>query len=154
MCFPFFVRPRKYRRLNRDLECSCDLCHRSFKNVEDLIVHMGYHDTDNLNERLLRGRGTVRCNRCWETFTSASTLYDHSCVIQGLSPLHSRSNSLETVIIHDWIYSLSYIYRIPVVSKIDSWTRNRRRVNRCPCTWDESFCSGKYSYNMLIHINE
>lgn len=101
MCFSLFGRARKYRRLNRDIDCSCDLCHRAFKNVEDLIVHMGYHDTDNLNERLLRGRGTVRCNKCWETFTSASALYDHSCVIQGLSPLHSRSNSLETVIIHD-----------------------------------------------------
>lgn len=102
MCFPFpFFRPgRPYKRFDKDLPCSCDLCGKEFTNMSYLITHMGYHKTDEINRHLIHGYGTVRCNKCWESFPTVAAMDDHKCVIQGLSPVHS-CESLETILIHD-----------------------------------------------------
>jgi len=73
--------------------------------MEELIVHMGAHDTSDINRRLISGYGTVRCNRCWKSFDTVADMSEHSCVhstsaIQGLSPIGS-SDSLESVVIHE-----------------------------------------------------
>ena len=72
--------------------------------MDDLIIHMGCHDTDDINRKLNRGYGTVRCNTCWRSFETVADMYDHSCVhsnsvIEGLSPVMS-SDSLDSVVIH------------------------------------------------------
>lgn len=102
MCFPFpFFRPgRPYKRFDKDLPCSCDLCGKEFTNMSYLITHMGYHKTDEINRHLIHGYGTVRCNKCWESFPTVAAMDDHKCVIQGLSPVQS-CESLETILIHD-----------------------------------------------------
>ena len=71
----------------------------------ELIVHMGAHDTGDINRRLISGYGTVRCNRCWKSFDTVADMSEHPCVystsaIQGLSPIGS-SDSLESVVIHE-----------------------------------------------------
>jgi len=70
--------------------------------MDRLIIHMGYHETEDLNRNLRHGYGTVRCNECFRSFPSAAAMEDHSCssMIQGLSPIAS-SESLETVLIHE-----------------------------------------------------
>jgi hypothetical protein len=73
--------------------------------MEELIVHMGAHDTGDINRRLISGYGTVRCNRCWKSFDTVADMSEHSCVqttsvIRGLSPIGS-SDSLESVVIHE-----------------------------------------------------
>jgi len=70
--------------------------------MEELIIHMGCHQTDDINHRLLRGYGTVRCNKCQKSFKTVMNMYDHPCNtrIQGLSPV-SSSGSLESVLIHE-----------------------------------------------------
>ena len=70
--------------------------------MEELITHMGCHQTGDINHRLLRGYGTVRCNKCRKSFETVMNMYDHSCtsVIPGLSPVVS-SDSLSSIVIHE-----------------------------------------------------
>lgn len=121
MCFPLKLFrswvPNVFN-YNQIFECSCDICGTVFPTMNELITHMGYHTTEQLNERLDNGYGTVRCNKCFRSFTSVSTMKEHSCVkiqkptshtICGLSPV----NSLESVLIHDEpedIYNQSHNY--------------------------------------------
>jgi len=104
MCFPWF-QFRKVgvsRNFHGLYPCSCDLCGKNFNTMEELIIHMGCHQTDDINHRLLRGYGTVRCNKCQKSFKTVMNMYDHPCNtrIQGLSPV-SSSGSLESVLIHE-----------------------------------------------------
>jgi len=105
MCFPwtFFKKKPIYRNFDRIFPCSCDICGQTFTSLDQLIIHMGNHDTEDINRKLLRGYGTVRCNKCYRSFESVADMYDHTCVqnstIQGLSPVLS-SDSLDSVVIH------------------------------------------------------
>ncbi len=58
---------------------------------------LGYHELHEINDRLNSNFGTVRCNKCWRSFTSVVSMSEHSCtnVIQGLSPV-SSSGSLDS----------------------------------------------------------
>jgi len=60
--------------------------------MEELITHMGCHQTDDINYRLLRGYGTVRCNKCRKSFETVMNMYDHVCTttIPGLSSIVIR----------------------------------------------------------------
>jgi len=105
MCFSFSWLKREYKRLRdfaKPFDCSCEICGRTYDNMEKLVTHMGYHETKDLNRNLRHGYGTVRCNTCFRTFPSVAAMEEHHCssVIQGLSPIHS-SDSLESVLIHD-----------------------------------------------------
>lgn len=106
MCFEWLISSRKkpHRDFHKLFECSCDLCGKNFDKLENLVIHTGVHSTEDINTRLLNGYGTVRCNKCWKSFTSVAALYDHPCVqttsvIEGLSPIPS-SDSLESVVIY------------------------------------------------------
>lgn len=106
MCLEWLFSRKKstYRRFDKFFPCSCDLCGKNFVNMDDLIIHMGCHDTGDINRRLLRGYGTVRCNKCWKSFDTVADMHDHTCVqsnsvIEGLSPVMS-SDSLDSVVIH------------------------------------------------------
>lgn len=106
MCFEWLISSRKklHRDFHKLFECSCDLCGKNFDKLENLVIHTGVHSTEDINTRLLSGYGTVRCNKCWKSFTSVAALYDHPCVqptsvIEGLSPIPS-SDSLESVVIY------------------------------------------------------
>ena len=70
--------------------------------MEELVIHMGCHQMDDINDRLMRGYGTVRCNKCWKSFETVVDMYDHPCStkIAGLSPVES-CDSLSSVVIHD-----------------------------------------------------
>lgn len=111
MCLDFLFKINRYRKLpdayTRSFVCSCDLCGTEFSNIQELINHMGYHTTEEVNLCIKRGYGTVRCGNCWSSFKTVSDMERHSCaqerktVIEGLSPIISRSNSFDTVILHD-----------------------------------------------------
>ena len=105
MCLHFRWFKQKYKQLrdfSKPFECSCEICGNNFATMDQLIVHMGCHETADLNRNLRHGYGTVRCNTCFRTFPSVAAMNDHHCysVIQGLSPIVS-SDSLDTVLIHD-----------------------------------------------------
>ena len=104
MCFPwpFFVKKVIRRNFHILYPCSCDLCGKNFNTMEELITHMGCHQTDDINHRLLRGYGTVKCNKCSKSFETVIDMYDHPCntTIPGLSPV-SSSESLSSVVIHE-----------------------------------------------------
>ena len=104
MCFPFTWFKKKYERIrdfSRPFDCSCEICGANFTTMGDLIVHMGYHTTESLNRNLKHGYGTVRCNRCYQSFSSVAAMEDHPCstTISGLSPIQSY-DSLDSVAIH------------------------------------------------------
>ncbi|ADQ90931.1 hypothetical protein MpV1_008 [Micromonas sp. RCC1109 virus MpV1] len=84
----------KYTKMKKTLECSCDLCGKNFEYTEDLITHMGYHNTEDVNKMLSHGYGTVRCNRCWTSFKNVEALIDHPCA--QVDP-----SALERVVIYD-----------------------------------------------------
>lgn len=105
MCFPFKWIKREYKRLrdfSKPFKCSCEICGNNFATMDQLITHMGYHETRDLNRNLRHGYGTVRCNTCFNSFPSVAAMEEHPCssVIRGLSPIPS-SESLETVLIHE-----------------------------------------------------
>lgn len=105
MCFPFFsYRKSRSRNFHKLFECSCDICGNNYENMEKLITHMGRHSTDQINYRISRGYGTVRCNKCYVTFNTVADMEEHTCArstsaIYGLSPIPS-TDSLESVLIH------------------------------------------------------
>jgi len=104
MCFTWF-QFRKVgvsRNFHSLYACSCDLCGKNFNTMEELIIHMGCHQTGDINHRLIRGYGTVRCNKCRKSFETVMDMYDHPCntTIPGLSPIAS-SESLSSIMIHD-----------------------------------------------------
>jgi hypothetical protein len=111
MCLEFLFKSKRYRRLpdayTRPFDCSCDLCGSVFGDMQGLINHLGYHTTEEINTYIKRGYGTVRCGRCWSSFRSVSDMERHPCaqrrdsVIHGLSPIMSRSNSFDSVIVHE-----------------------------------------------------
>jgi hypothetical protein len=95
---------KRKRNFQRFYECSCDICGKNFENMEKLITHMGVHSTEQMNRLLKHGFGTVRCNKCFTSFTSVAAMEEHPCihsnsVIDGLSPIPS-CDSLESVLIH------------------------------------------------------
>ena len=104
MCFPWppFMKRVIHRNFQKLYPCSCNLCGKNFNTMEELITHMGCHQTDDINRRLIKGYGTVKCNKCWKSFVTVMDMYDHPCttVIEGLSPV-SSSGSLSSVVIHD-----------------------------------------------------
>ena len=69
--------------------------------MEELITHMGCHETSDINHRLLNGYGTVRCSKCFQSFETVADMHDHVCTtrIRGLSPIQSY-DSLDSVVIH------------------------------------------------------
>lgn len=72
--------------------------------MEELIVHMGCHRIDDINSRLMKGYGTVRCNKCYKSFYSVIDMGGHPCatnIIPRLSPPVKRSDSLSSVVIHE-----------------------------------------------------
>ena len=106
MCFPCNLFTKKVIRRNFHglYDCSCDLCGRSLDTMDELIIHMGSHETDDINHRLLNGYGTVRCSRCFQSFETVADMHDHPCTqinssIRGLSPIQSY-DSLDSVVIH------------------------------------------------------
>lgn len=104
MCFPFTWFKKKYERIqdfSKPFDCSCEICGANFTTMRELIVHMGYHTTESLNRNLKHGYGTVRCNTCYQSFSSVADMYDHPCstIISGLSPIQSY-DSLDSVAIH------------------------------------------------------
>jgi hypothetical protein len=104
MCFPWFLSKKKQivRRFDQIFACSCNICGKNFDTMDELITHMGCHDTDDMNRKLLKSYGTVRCNRCWKAFDTVADMYDHPCstTISGLSPIQSY-DSLDSVVIHE-----------------------------------------------------
>jgi hypothetical protein len=106
MCFPwsFFVKKIIHRKFDKIFPCSCDLCGKNFDTMDELIIHMGGHETGDINRRLLNGYGTVRCSKCFQSFETVADMHDHSCTqinssIRGLSPIQSY-DSLDSVVIH------------------------------------------------------
>jgi predicted nucleic acid-binding Zn ribbon protein len=103
MCFPWFLLKKKQivRRFDQIFACSCNICGKNFSTMDELITHMGCHDTGDMNRKLLNGYGTVRCNRCWKAFDTVADMHDHPCstTIRGLSPIQSY-DSLDSVVIH------------------------------------------------------
>ena len=97
----FRKKPHPRRNFQQLFSCSCDLCGKNFNTMEELITHMGGHKTEDINHRLLRGYGTVRCNKCWKSFETVAYMHDHVCTsgIRDLSPIQSY-DSLESVVIH------------------------------------------------------
>ena len=105
MCFPFitwFTKEIQYKDYTKPFECSCAICGENYDTMEKLIKHMGRHQINDINRILSSGYGTVRCSKCWESFTSVAVMIEHPCatVISGLSPIHSY-DSLESVLIHE-----------------------------------------------------
>lgn len=100
MCFPWllFRKEVPVKKFDTFFECSCDLCGKNFENMETLIKHMGSHELWEINARLNYQFGTVRCNKCWKSFTSVANMAEHICT--NVSPV-SSSGSLESVVIHD-----------------------------------------------------
>lgn len=93
MCFPIW-KLFSYKRLDYPLECSCDMCGKNFSNTENLVTHMGYHETSDMNRVLSHGYGTVRCNKCWTSFVNVEALIDHPCA-------QNAPAVLETIVIYD-----------------------------------------------------
>jgi hypothetical protein len=103
MCFEFiFFKKPQHKDFTRLQPCSCDICGANFDTMSDLIGHMGFHSTEDINKTLRSGHGTVRCNTCWRSFKTVADIEEHTCstVISGLSPVQSR-DSLDSVLIHD-----------------------------------------------------
>ena len=106
MCFPWFLLKKKQivRRFDQIFACSCNICGKNFSTMDELITHMGCHDTGDINHRLLNGYGTVRCSKCFQSFETVADMHDHRCTqisssIRGLSPIQSY-DSLDSVVIH------------------------------------------------------
>lgn len=97
MCFPFITWFTK--DYTRPFECSCELCGENYDTMEKLIKHMGRHQLNDINQVLSSGYGTVRCSKCWESFTSAAVMIEHPCAT-AISPIHS-CDSLESVLIQE-----------------------------------------------------
>ncbi len=92
MCFKL----KFFKRLVvKDYPCSCEICGASFGNTEDLIKHMGYHTTEDINKCLRVGYGTVRCSTCWRSFRTVATMDEHTC------PPIIRDDSLDSIVIHE-----------------------------------------------------
>ena len=105
MCFPFinwFNQRIEYKDYTKQFECSCALCGENYDTMEKLIKHMGRHEINDINQVLSSGYGTVRCGKCWRSFSCVEVMSKHSCNtrIQGLSPV-SSSGSLETILIRE-----------------------------------------------------
>jgi len=106
MCFPWNLFKKKviHRNFKNLYACSCDLCGKNFDTMDELIKHMGSHETSDINHRLLNGYGTVRCSKCFQSFETVADMHDHRCTqisssIRGLSPIQSY-DSLDSVVIH------------------------------------------------------
>ena len=104
MCLPFLWLKREHKRIrdfSKPFDCSCEICGSNFTTMNQLVTHMGYHETRDLNRNLRHGYGTVRCNKCFKSFPSVAAMEEHTCslVIRGLSPIQSY-DSLDSVLIH------------------------------------------------------
>ena len=54
-------------------DCSCAMCAARFDTMAELIAHLGgEHDVGQINRVLSSGKGTVKCDRCRETFPTSS----------------------------------------------------------------------------------
>ena len=70
--------------------------------MERLIKHSGFHSIEEINVGLYTQFGTVRCGKCFRSFSTVEVMSKHPCatVIEGLSPV-SSSGSLDSILIHD-----------------------------------------------------
>ncbi len=94
MCFKlsFFKRVKDY---TRKFPCSCEICGASFDTMEDLVKHLGYHTTEDINKCIRVGYGTVRCSTCWKSFRTVAMMDEHTC------PPIIRGDSLDSIVIHE-----------------------------------------------------
>ncbi len=65
--------------LSRKLKCSCNLCGKMYDDMKDLVRHMGYHETDDMNRLIDRDIGTVNCRECNKSFKTVFYLARHIC---------------------------------------------------------------------------
>ncbi len=104
MCFPwlFFKRDIPLKRFDGFFPCACNICGQNFDTMEKLIKHMGIHSIEEINTGIYTQFGTVRCGKCWRSFSTVEVMSKHPCntKIQGLSPV-SSSGILSSVVIHD-----------------------------------------------------
>lgn len=104
MCFPwlFFKRDIPLKRFDGFFPCACELCGEMFDTMEKFIKHSGSHELWEINRRLENQFGTVRCGKCWGSFSTVEVMSKHPCNtrIQGLSPV-SSSGSLDSVLIRE-----------------------------------------------------
>ena len=102
MCIPFRWFKKRRQNFERLHECSCNVCGTVCETMEQLIIHIGGHSTDEINNLLRRNYGTVRCNKCYLEFRTVSDMEKHSCatIIPRLSPIPS-ADSLESVLIRE-----------------------------------------------------
>lgn len=48
-------------------------------DMKDLVRHMGYHETDDMNRLIDRDIGTVNCRECNKSFKTVFYLARHIC---------------------------------------------------------------------------
>ena len=70
--------------------------------MERLIKHSGFHSIEDINTVIYTQFGTVRCGKCFRSFSTVEVMSKHPCntKIEGLSPV-SSSGSLDSILIHD-----------------------------------------------------
>jgi len=103
MCLEFLVRVVERYDYTQPFQCSCEICEQNFTNMEALIKHMGSHDTRDINARLHKNYGTVRCNSCFRVFENVYEMRLHPCAkIKHKSPMQ-RTTSTDSVTLHDII---------------------------------------------------
>ena len=70
-------------------DCSCAMCAARFDTMAELIAHLGgEHDVGQINRVLSSGKGTVKCDRCRETFPTCAVMKDHECT--GARPMRKE----------------------------------------------------------------
>ena len=101
MCSPWLFFKRE-KRFDGFFPCACELCGEMFDTMEKFIKHSGSHELWEINRRLENQFGTVRCGKCWGSFSTVEVMSKHPCYtrIQGLSPV-SSSGSLDSVLIRE-----------------------------------------------------
>jgi hypothetical protein len=69
--------------------------------MEKFIQHSGFHSIEDINNGLYTQFGTVRCGKCFRSFSTVEVMSKHPCntKILGLSPV-SSSGSLDSILIH------------------------------------------------------
>ena len=97
MCFPWLFLKRD-KIFDGFFPCSCELCGEMFDTMEKFIKHSGSHELWEINRRLENQFGTVRCGKCWRSFSTVEVMSKHPCNTR--SPV-SSSGSLSSVVIHD-----------------------------------------------------
>ena len=95
----FFKRDIPLKRFDGFFPCACNICGRNFENMEKFIQHSGFHSIEDINNGLYTQFGTVRCGKCFRSFSTVEVMSKHPCATT-LSPV-SSSGSLDSILIHD-----------------------------------------------------